>query len=123
MEIPSVSKRNNNTINSSTKLTPVDGFRKTTEKTICFNFQCRRQKVKKNASKYKERDSVRTADGRRAFIKEDSTNWCYHLFWITESYMTQFLAIESTFCLEDLRNLLKSKKLTLEENNQVIKKR
>ena len=80
-------------------------FEKLLKKRSVSIFNVEDRKLKKIASKYKKRDSVRTADFRRAFMKEDSTNWCYHLFSITESYMTQFLAIESTICLEDLTKI------------------
>ena len=66
---------------------------------------------------------VRTADIKRVFSKSDSTNYSYKLYTITEvihdtipSYRIDYLAERYS------ENLLLPTKLTLDENNQVMRK-
>ena len=80
------------------------------------------QKRKRNP-KYKVGDYVRTADRGSNFCKNDSTNWSYKLYPITEviddtipSYHIEYLPERYNVAL------LKKSKLTLDKNESVIKK-
>ena len=78
-ELPSVIKNYNNTIHSSTKMKPIDAFKKSNEKLVDSNFQDRRIKQQ---PKFKLGQPARTADIKRVFSKGDSTNWSYKLYTI-----------------------------------------
>ena len=90
----SVIKQNNNTFHSSTKTTPIQASKKLNEKLVYSNLQDRRVKQK---PEFHLSQLVRTADIKRVFSKGDSTNWSYKFYIQSQkSYMTLFLAIEST---------------------------
>ena len=81
-ELPSVvEKYNNNTIHSSTKMTPIQASKKVNEKEVFSNLTDDRVK---RQPKYKLSQLVRTADIKRVFSKGDSTNYSYKLYTITE---------------------------------------
>ena len=118
-ELPSVVKKYNNTIHSSTKMTPIQASKKSNEKIIFDNLKDDR--VKQNP-KFKLGQLIRVADIKKVFGKGDSTNLSYKLY-ITEvihdtipSYRTDYLPERYN------ENLLLPTKLTLDENNQVMKK-
>ena len=118
-ELPSVVKQYNNTIHTSTKMTPIQASKKSNEKLVYSKLKDDREIQK---PKYKLGQLVRTADIKRVFSKGDSTNWSYKLYTITEvihdtipSYRIDYLPER---CNE---NLLLSTKLSLDENNQGMK--
>ena len=118
-ELPSVIKKYNNTIHSSTKMTPIQASKKPNERKVYTNLQDKRVKQK---PKFKLGDLVRTADFKRVFSKGDSTNWSYMLYTITEviddtipSYRIDYLPERYN------QNLLLPTILTLDENNKVMK--
>ena len=118
-ELPSVIKKYNNTIHHSTKMKPIDASKKSNQKLVYNNLQDRRVK---RQPKFKLGDLVRTADIKRVFSKGDSTNYSYKLYTITEvihnsipSYRLDYLPKRYN------ENLLLPTKLTLEQNNQVMK--
>ena len=117
-ELSSVVNKYNNTIHNSIKMTPVQASKKVNEKLIS-NLQDKRKKL---IPKFKLGQLVRTADIKRVFSKGDSTNWSYKLYTITEiihdtkpSYIINYLPERYN------ENLLLPTKLSLEENNQVMK--
>ena len=119
-ELPSVIKQYNNTKNNSTKMKPIDASKKSNESLVHSNLQDKRRKVN---PKYKPGQLVRTADIKKVFSKGDSTNYSYIIYTITEvihdtipSYRIEYLPERYN------ENLLLPTKLTLEENNQVMKK-
>ena len=119
-ELPSVIKQYNNTIHHSKKLTPIQSSKKTNEKIVYSNLQDKRRKLD---PKYKLGQLVRTADIKRVFSKGDSTNYSYHLYTITEVIHDTIPSYKINFLPERYNeNLLLPTKLTLEENNQVMKK-
>ena len=71
-ELSSVTKKYNDTIHHSIKMTPKEGSLKKNEDEVFFNLSDKR---KKKLPKYKLNDLVRTADIKRTFSKADSTNW------------------------------------------------
>ena len=70
-ELQSVIKKYNNSIDSSTKMTPNQASKKSNEKLVYFNLQDRRVN---QIPKFKLDQLVRTADIKRVFSKRDSTN-------------------------------------------------
>ena len=119
-ELPSVVKKYNNTIHHSIKMTPVQASKKSNEKIVYNNLKDNRVKQK---PKYRLGQLVRTSDIKRVFSKGDSTNYSYLLYTITEvihdtspSYRIDYLPERYN------ENLLLPTKLTLEENNQIMKK-
>ena len=118
-ELTSVIKQYNNTIHNSTKMTPNQASKKSNEKVVYSNL--RDDRVKRQP-KFKLGDLVRAADIKRVFSKGDSTNYSYKLYTITEvihdtipSYRIDYLPDRYN------ENLLLPTKLSLEENNQVMK--
>ena len=80
-ELPSVIKQYNETIHSSTKMTPNQASKKSNEKEVFSNPQDRRVRQK---PKIKLGDLIRTSDKKKVFSKGDSTNYSYKIYTITE---------------------------------------
>ena len=119
-ELPSVFKKYNDSIRNSIKMTPIQASKKSNEREVCINFRDDREKQK---PKLKLGHLVRTADIKRVFNEGDSTNWSHILYTITEviddsnpSYRTDYLPESYN------ENLLRSAKLSLDENDQNMKK-
>ena len=118
-ELPSVVKKYNNTIQLSTKMTPIQASEKSNEKIVYSNLQDRRVKQK---PKLELGQLVRTADIKRVISKGDSTNWSYKLYTITEIFHNTIPVYRINYLPErNNENLLLSTKLPLEENNKVMK--
>ena len=119
-ELPSVIKQYNNTIHHSIKMTPNQASKKSNEKAVFDNLRDDREKQK---PKFKLGDLVRTADIKKVFSKGDSTNWSHKLYTITEVIHDTIPSYRIDYLPERYNeNLLLPTKLTLEENNQVMKK-
>ena len=119
-ELQSVIKQYNNTIHHSIKMTPVQASKKSNEKLVYYNLQDRRVK---GQPKFKLGDLVRTADIRRVFSKGDSTNYSYNFYTITEIIHDTILSYRIDYLPERYNeNLLLPTKLSLDENNQIMKK-
>ena len=118
--LPSVIKQYNNTIHHSTKMTPNQASKKVNEKLFYSNLQDRRVK---QTPKYKLGQLVRTADIKKVFSKGDSTNFSYKLYTITEVNHDTIPSYRIDYLPERYNeNLLLPSKLTLDENNQNMKK-
>ena len=118
-ELPSVIKQYNNTIHHSIKMTPVQASKKSNEKIVFSNL--RDDRIKRQP-KFKLGQLIRTADIKKVFSKGDSTNYSYKLYTITEiiydtipSYRLNYLPKRYN------QNLLLPTKLTLDENNEIMK--
>ena len=73
--------------------------------------------------KYEIGDLVRTADLKKTFSKSDTTNWSYKLYKITEIINDTIPSYKIDNLPERYNeSLLKKTKLTLKENNSVMKK-
>ena len=70
--LPTVTKQYTTRVHSSTKLTPIEGSVKENEGYVYQSLLENRKRVRQ---KYKIHDFVRTADTRRSFSKENTTNW------------------------------------------------
>ena len=119
-ELPSVIKQYNNTIHHSIKMTPIQASKKSNQKLVYNNLKDDREVQK---PKFKLGQFVRTADIKRVFSKGDSTNYSYKIYTITEvihdtipSYRIDYLPQRYN------ENLLLPSKLTLDKNNQIMKK-
>ena len=118
-ELPSVIKKYNNTIHHSTKMTPIQASKKINEKLVFSNLTDDRVK---RQLKFKLGDLVRTADIKKVFSKGDSTNWSYKLYTITEVIHDTIPSYRIDYLPERYnQNLLLPTKLSLGENNQVMK--
>ena len=119
-ELPSVIKKYNNTIHHSMKMTPIQASKKINEKIIYSNLQDKRKKLN---PKFKLGQLVRTADIKRVFSRGDSTNYSYKLYTITEIIHDTIPSYRLNYLPERYnQNLLLPTKLTLDENNQIMKK-
>ena len=118
-ELPSVVKQYNITIHSSSKMTPIRASKKANENEVFSNLQDQRVK---QPPKYKLGQLVRTADIKRVFSKGDSTNYSYKLYTITEIIHDTIPSYRLNYLPERYnQNLFLPTKLSLEENNQVMK--
>ena len=118
--LPTITKQYNNRIPSSTKLTPIQASLKKNEGYVYKNLLDKRNEIK---PKFQLDELVRVADFKKTFSKGDTTNWFYNLYPITE------LIIDTipSYRLDNLPEryyeaLLKKTKLTMKENNSVMKK-
>ena len=118
-ELPSVIKKYNNTIHHSIKMTPVQGSKKSNEKLVHSNLQDKRKILN---PKYKLGQLVRSVDIKKVFSKGDSTNWSYKLYSITEVIHDTIPSYRIDYLPERYNeNLLLPTKLSLEQNNKVMK--
>ena len=118
-ELPSVIKQYNNTIHHSMKMTPIQASKISNQKLVYSNLQ---DKPKILNPKYKLGQLVRTADIKRVFSKGDSTNWSYKLYTITEIIHNTIPSYRINYLPERYNeNLLLPTKLSLEQNNQIMK--
>ena len=119
-ELQSVVKKYTNTIHSSTKMTPVQASKRSNDKLVYSNLRDDREK---RHPKFNLCQLVRTAGIKRVFSEGDSTNWSYILYTITEVIHDTIPSYRIDYLPERYNeNLLLSTKLTLDENNQVMKK-
>ena len=89
------------------------------KKKVYTNLQDKRVRQKPN---FNLGDLVRTADIKRVFSKGDSTNWSYNLYTITEVIHDTIPSYRIDYLPERYnQNLLLPTKLTLDENNKVMK--
>ena len=66
--------------------------------------------------------SVRSADNKKVLSKGDSTNWCYILYTITELIHDTIPSYRINYLPESYNeSLILPTKLTLEENNKIMK--
>ena len=118
--LPTITKKYNNRVHSSTKLTTIQASLKKNEGYVYKNLLDKRKKVK---PKFQMNDLVRTADLKKTFSKGDTTNWSYKLYKITE-IINDTIPSYKIDKLSDRYNesLLKKTELTMKENKDVIKK-
>ena len=118
-ELPSIVKQYKNIIHHSTKMKPIDASKKSNEKLVFSNLRDNRVK---RQPKFKLGDLVRTADIKRVFSKGDSTNWSYKLYTITEVIYDTIPSYRIDYLPERYNeNLLLRTKLSLEQNNKIMK--
>ena len=118
-ELPSVIKQYNNTIHHSIKMTPNQASKKINENLVFSNLQDRRVKQQ---PKYNLGQLVRTADIKKVFSKGDSTNYSYISYTITDVIHDTVPSHRIDYLPERYNeNQIIPTKLTLDQNNQVMK--
>ena len=118
-ELASIVKQYNNTIHHSIKMIPVQPSKKSNEKIVCNNLKDDREIQK---PKFKLGQKVRTSEIRKVFSKGDSTNYSYKLYTITEVRHDTIPSYRIDYLPERYNeNLLLPTKLSLEQNNLVMK--
>ena len=119
-ELQSVINQYNNKIHTSTKMTPTQASKKSNQKLVYNNLKDDREVLK---PKFNLGQLVRTADIKRVFSKGDRTNWSYKLYTITEVIHDTIPSYRLNYLQERYnQNLLLPSKLSLDENNQIMKK-
>ena len=89
----------NNTVHSSTLMTPIEASKKKNE-TKVYNNLYPEKKEKKNKPKFKLGDRVRITKKKRFFEKGFTPNWTKEIFVISEVYYTNPI----TYKIKDLDN-------------------
>ena len=99
---------------------PIDASNKSNQKLVYNNLK---DDTEVRKPKFKLGDLVRTADIKKVISKGDSTNWSYKLYTITEVIHDTIPSYKNDYLPERYNeNLLLPTKLSLEQNNQVMKK-
>ena len=115
-----ITKKYNNRVHSSTKLSPKDASSKKNERFVYKKLIDKRKKVK---PMFQINDLVRTADLKKTFSKGDTTNWSYKLYKITETINDTIPSYKKDNLTERYNeSLLKKTDLTLKQNKDVMKK-
>ena len=100
-------------------MTPIQASKKANEKIVYSNLQDKRKILN---PKYKLGQLVRVSDIRRVFSKGDSTNYSYKFYTITEVIHDTIPSYRIDYLPERYNeNLLLPTKLTLEQNNKIMK--
>ena len=119
-ELPAVIKQYNNTFHRSIKMKPIDASKQSNQKLVYNNLKDTREIQK---PKFKLGQLVRTADIKKVFPKGDSTNYSYKLYTITEIIHDTIPSYRIDYLPERYNeNLLLPTKLSLDENNKIMKK-
>ena len=101
-------------------MNPFQASKKLIERKVYSNLRDDRVKQK---PKYKLGQLVRTTDIKRVFSKGDSTNYSYKFYTITEVIHDTIPSYRIDYLPERYNeNLLLPTKLSLEQNNEVMKK-
>ena len=96
--LPDLVKDYNNTVHSSTKLTPIDASKKKNELTVWRNLYPDRYKINDITPKFSVGDRVRITKKKKDFEKGYTTRWTEEIFTIKETRNTDPI----TYKLEDL---------------------
>ena len=100
-------------------MTPIQACKKSNEKVVYNNLKDNREVQK---PKFKLSQLVRTADIKKVFSKGDSTNYSYKIYTITEIIHDTIPSYSLDYLPERYNEkLLLPTKLSLEQNNQVMK--
>ena len=100
-------------------MNPNQASEKSNEKKVYSNLQDQRVR---HQPKFKIGQLVRTADIKKVFSKGDSTSWSYKLYTITEVLYNTIHSYRINYLPERYnKNLLLPAKLTLDENNKIMK--
>ena len=118
-ELSSVVKQYNKTIHHPLTMTLIQASKKSNKKIVYNNLKDNREIEK---PKFELEQLVRTADIKRVFSKGDSTNYSYKLYTITEVIHDTIASYRIKYLPERYNeHLLLPTKLTIEQNNQVMK--
>ena len=118
-ELPSVIKQYNNTIHSSTKMTAIQASKKSNDKLVYSIL--REDRVKQHPKIFLGK-LVPTADIKKVFSRGDITNYSYKIYTNTEVIQNTIPSYRSDYLPERYNeNLLLPTKLTVDENNKVLR--
>ena len=118
-ELRSVVKQYNDTNHSSTEMTPIQASKKSNQILVYNNLKDTREIQK---PKFKLGQLVRSVDIKSVFSKGDSTNYSYKLYTITEVIHDTVPSYRIDYLPERYNeNLLLPTKLSLDENNKIMK--
>ena len=118
--LPKITTQFNNRVHTSTTLTPIQASLKKNEGYVYKNLLDKRNKIK---PKFRLNELVRDAELKKTFSKGDTTNWSYKLYKITELIIDTIPSYRLDRLPERYNEaLLKKTKLTMKENNSVMKK-
>ena len=119
-ELPSVIKQYKHTIHHSNKVIRIVASKTINEKEFYSNLKDKKE-IRK--PKFKLGQLVRTTDNKRVFSKSDSGNYSYKLHTITEIIHDTIPSYRINYLPEGYNEIfLIPTKITLEENDQVLKK-
>ena len=97
--LPELVEDYNNTVHSSTKLTPIDASKEENELTVWRNLYPDRYKINNLTPKFSVGDEVRITKEKKVFEKGYTTRWTEEIFTIKEIQNTDPI----TYKLEDLQ--------------------
>ena len=97
--LPELVEDYNNTVHSSTKLTPIDASKEKNELTVWRNLYPDRYKINNLTPKFSVGDEVRITKKKKVFEKGYTTRWTEEIFTIKEIRNTNPI----TYKLEDLQ--------------------
>ena len=97
--LPDLVEDYNNTVHSSTKLTPIEASKKKNELTVWRNLYPDRYKINNLTPKFSVGDEVRITKKKKVFEKGYTTRWTEEIFTIKEIRETNPI----TYKLEDLQ--------------------
>ena len=97
--LPELVEDYNNTVHSSTKLTPIDASKEENELTVWRNLYPDRYKINNLTPKFSVGDEVRITKKKKVFEKGYTTRWTEEIFTIKEIQNTDPITYE----LEDLQ--------------------
>ena len=97
--LPELVEDYNNTVHSSTKLTPIDASKEENELTVWRNLYPDRFKINELTPKFSVGDEVRITKKKKVFEKGYTTRWTEEIFTIKEIQNTDPI----TYKLEDLQ--------------------
>ena len=101
-------------------MTPIKSSKNSNEEIVYNNLK---DKSENQKPKFDLGQLVRTADNEKVFSKGDSTKWSYKLYIFTEIIYDTIPSYRSDYLPERYNeHLLLPTKLSLEENNHIMKK-
>ena len=111
--VSKITKQYNDRVHTSTKLTPIQASSKKNEGYVYHNLVDKRKRIK---PKFKIHDLVTTADLKRTFSKENTSNWSHKRYEITESINDAIPSYQFDILLERYNKaLLKMIKLSMKK--------
>ena len=118
--LPTITKHCNIRLHSLTKLMPIQPNLKKNEGYVYKKLLCKRKKLE---PRFQINDVVRTADLKKAFSKEDTTNWSYKMYKISEIINDTIPSCEIDNLKERYKEaLLKKTESSMKEKDSVMKK-
>ena len=117
--LSSITKKYNNTIHHSIKMSPIQTAKKSNEEVVYNNLKDNKRAQR---AKFKLGQLVCSVDIKKVFSKGVSTNWSYKLHTITQIIHDTLLSYRIDYSTKRYNeNLILPTKLYFDENNRVMK--